>query len=37
MVNIIELWNKIVFNISWTFMSPEKRYVYLWNRTKNRV
>ncbi len=25
----------ILFRLRWIFMSQEKRYVYLWNRTKN--
>ncbi len=25
---------EIMFRLRWAFMSPEKRYVYLWNRTK---
>ena len=37
MENMIELWRKLVFSVQWTLMSPERRYVYLWNRTKKRV
>ncbi len=37
MENMLEIWHKILFNVQWFFMSPEKRYAYLWNRTKNRV
>jgi hypothetical protein len=32
MINII---NRILFQFRWTFMSREKRYAYLWNRTSN--
>jgi hypothetical protein len=33
MESIIDHVRKILFNFRWVFMSQEKRYVYLWNRT----
>ncbi len=27
---------KLLFQFRWALMSPEKRYVYLWNRTNPR-
>jgi hypothetical protein len=33
MENIINYARKILFHFRWVFMSQEKRYVYLWNRT----
>jgi len=27
--------NKLLFQLRWTFMSQERRYVYLWNRTES--
>jgi hypothetical protein len=29
--------NEILFHPRWIFMSPEKRYVYLWNRTRRTM
>jgi hemolysin-activating ACP:hemolysin acyltransferase len=29
-----DLYRKTVFHLKWAFMSPQKRYAYLWNRTK---
>jgi hypothetical protein len=29
--------NEILFHLRWIFMSPEKRYVYLWNRTMRNM
>jgi hypothetical protein len=37
MNNTLELWRKIVFNIQWLYMKPERRYQSLWNRVKNNV
>ena len=33
MTNISSFISKFLFQFRWTFMSQEKRYVYLWNRT----
>ncbi len=30
------LMQRIMFQLKWLLMSPEKRYVYLWNRTSPR-
>ena len=27
----------ILFQLRWIFMPQEKRYAYLWNRTRNRI
>ena len=27
--------SKLLFQLRWLFMSPEKKYVYLWNRTES--
>jgi len=27
----------ILFQLRWIFMTQEKRYAYLWNRTRNRM
>ncbi len=35
MRNLFEIWRKVIFNMSWVFMPPEKRYAYLWNRSKS--
>jgi hypothetical protein len=32
MDSIINLASRILFQFRWAFMSPERRYVYLWNR-----
>ncbi len=37
MAKILDFASKILFQFRWTFMSPEKRYVYLWNRTRSRM
>ena len=29
--------NGILFRLRWIFMSPEKRYVYLWQRTRRTM
>ena len=29
-----DLTRKTLFKVRWTFMPPEKRYAYLWARTK---
>jgi hypothetical protein len=29
--------NGILFHLRWIFMSPEKRYAYLWNQTKRTM
>ena len=31
---MMDLIDRMLFQLKWTFMSPEKRYVYLWNRTE---
>ena len=28
-----KIFDRILFQFRWTFMSREKRYAYLWNRT----
>ncbi len=30
-----DLYRKTLFQLKWTFMSPQKRYAYLWNRRKH--
>ncbi len=37
MAKIVNQAKKILFQLKWAFMSPEKRYVYLWNRTRSRM
>ena len=27
---------RVLFHLKWLFWSPERRYVYLWNRTCGR-
>ncbi len=34
MVNYVRM---ILFWLRWEFMSPEKRYAYLWHRTRNEL
>ncbi len=29
--------NELLFQLKWIFMPPEKRYVYLWARTKRSM
>ncbi len=29
--------NRILFQIRWLFMGPQKRYAYLWNRTRESM
>jgi hypothetical protein len=29
------VYKKTLFQLKWLFMSPQRRYVYLWNRTKH--
>jgi hypothetical protein len=29
--------NEMLFQIRWMFMSPEKKYLFLWNRTKRTM
>jgi len=29
--------NGVLFQLKWIFMSPEKKYLYLWNRTKRTM
>jgi hypothetical protein len=29
--------NGILFHVRWVFMSPEKKYLYLWHRTKRAM
>ena len=36
MDSIINYTKRFLFQFRWAFMSPEKRYVYLWNRTNPR-
>jgi len=31
MDNMIDYTKRFLFQLRWAFMSPEKRYVYLWN------
>ena len=31
---IIDLISQALFQMKWLFMSPHRRYVYLWQRTK---
>jgi len=33
MDNIINIVNRLMFQMRWVFMSPERRYAYLWNKT----
>ena len=28
--------NRALFQLKWLFWTPEKKYVYLWNRTQDR-
>jgi hypothetical protein len=29
--------NGILFHLKWIFMSPEKKYLFLWNQTKRMM
>jgi hypothetical protein len=29
--------NEMLFHLKWIFMSPEKKYLILWNRTKRTM
>jgi hypothetical protein len=29
--------NEILFQLKWIFMSPEKKYLHLWHRTKRTM
>ena len=33
MDSMINFAGRFLFQMKWAFMSPERRYVYLWNRT----
>jgi len=35
MANISGFISRFLFQLRWVFMSQEKRYVYLWNRTES--
>jgi len=35
MASITDFFTKLIFQFRWTFMSQEKRYVYLWNRSSD--
>ena len=34
-IKMAEYYRNLIFQLRWTFMSPQKRYAYLWNRTKH--
>lgn len=34
MANLVSFVSKLLFQFRWAFMSQERRYVYLWNRTR---
>jgi len=36
MDGLVNYFRKLLFQLRWIFMSPEKRYVYLWNQTNPR-
>lgn len=31
---MMDIVSRVLFHLKWMFMSPERRYVYLWNRTE---
>ncbi len=37
MAKILNYASRVLFQLRWTFMSQEKRYAYLWNRTIHRM
>ena len=36
MRRLSENFEQVLFQLKWLFWTPQKKYVYLWNRTRGR-